>query len=306
MPRIPILGSSLDGDDELDALRNYYSQWRQNNTAMKSPFFALFRSFKEKDLLKDLDEGALRLYLYFGFVAGNENGASWHSIQTIAKYFGNQTRTIDIWIKKLVDAGLIYRTRDDKKSNTTFLIPYTDAIVNVQPTKKHESDDQDLLDDLLISIRRLSAVYGPIIKVFHIFHWGRDSRSKKVTEDAVTTNFLFIITKRQDGILVGHRHHLRKSADYGISLLNIEEVVIFESPFVYKDSQVAGVAVKHTYRLRQKENIETLIGLMRDLSAISEDTLLQHPSVAYGRIEDVFITNDEEPEELETEQEGED
>lgn len=91
----------------------------------------------DKELLKDLDEGALRLYLYFGFVADNDFGHSWHSIETISEYFGKQTRTIDHWIKKLVDAGLIYRAKDKKKSYTRFLIPYTDTIIEQKPNKKH-------------------------------------------------------------------------------------------------------------------------------------------------------------------------
>lgn len=297
MPRIPILGSSLQGDDdELDALRNYYSHWRQNNSAMKSPFFALFRSFKDQGRLKDLDEGALRLYLYFGFVAGNENGSSWHSIQTIADYFGKQTRTIDIWVSKLVDAGLIFRTRDGNRSNTTFLIPYTDVIMNVQPTKKHETDGQALLDDLVQATQRLAAVYGPILKVFHIFHWGRDNRTKKADKSAATTNFLFIITKRSDGILVGHRHHLRKSGEYGVSQLKIDDVAIFDSPFQFNGKPVPGVAVSHSFRLRIKENTETLMEFMKDLATVDEDATLQHLRVSYGLIEDVLVEDEDEDE----------
>lgn len=301
MVRIPIRAAASNVDDDLDAMRNYYRFWRKNNTDMNAPFFALFNSFKENELLKNLDEGALRLYLYFGFVSGNGEGTSWHSVETIARYFGKQTRTIDNWIKSLVDAGLIYRTRDHKKTNTTFLVPYTNTVVNAQPKKKHATDDQGLLDDLLASIARLSAVYGSVVKVFHVFHWGWNARSNEISAPA--TNFLFIITKRNDGLLVGHRYLLRKSDDYGVSELEIEDVAIFESPFVYQDHKVTGVAVNHSNGLRKKKNVQTLIELMMDLAVVEEDELLQHPTVTYGLIEDFFDLSDES-EESKTKEKG--
>ncbi|WP_336765811.1 helix-turn-helix domain-containing protein [Paenibacillus sp. USHLN196] len=302
MPRIPIRTLSSNGDDELDELRKHYKSWRINNSNMNAPFFALFRSFKEKGILKELDEGALRLYLYFGFVSGNEEGTSWHSVQTIANYFDVQTRTIDNWIKKLVDEGLIYRTRDHKKSNTTFLIPYTDTFVHIQPKKKHKVDNQALLDDLIQSVGRLSAVYGSIINVYHIFHWGLDQRSKEVKLDKPKTNFLFIITKRSnDGVLVGHRHNLTHSDLYGVSELEIEDVVVFESPFLYKNDNVTGLAVNHKFRLRTKNGAETNMEMMRDLAAVEKDELLQHSKVEYGLISKFF---DDESDESESEEEG--
>ncbi|WP_052350760.1 helix-turn-helix domain-containing protein [Paenibacillus gorillae] len=304
MARIPILGTNSDGLDEIEALKSYYNQWRQNNTNMKEPFFGVLRAFKDKELLKDLDEGALRLYLYLGFVSNNETGTSWHSIQTIANYFGKQTRTIDFWIQKLGEAGLIYRTRHNKKSATTFLIPFTDSIINVQPAKKREFDDQELLDDLLESREQLAAVYGEIIKVYHIFHWGLDQK-KNPDIDSSTTNFLFIITKRADGVLVGHRHHLRKSVNYAISQLYVDDVVIFESPFVYKDHPVSGIAVNHMQRLRQKDRTETLINMMRDLAVADAEILLQHPTAIYGSIDEVLEAEDD-GEEAETDKGGED
>ncbi|SCW83945.1 Helix-turn-helix domain-containing protein [Paenibacillus tianmuensis] len=306
MARIPVLGTNSDGLDELEALKSHYNQWRQNNTNMKEPFFAVLRAFKDKELLKDLDEGALRLYLYLGFVSNNETGTSWHSIQTIAKYFGRQTRTIDFWIQKLSEAGLIYRTRHDKKSATTFLIPYTDSIINVQPVKKREFDDQELLNDLLESREQLAAVYGEIIKVYHVFHWGLDQK-KNPDINASKTNFLFIITKREDGVLVGHRHHLRKSGAFAISQLHVDDVVIFESPFVYKDKPVSGIAVNHMNRLRQKDSIETLMNMMRDLAVADDEILLQHPTAIYGLIEEgLEVEEDGEEDPTETDEGGED
>ncbi|GMK49135.1 hypothetical protein PghCCS26_62650 [Paenibacillus glycanilyticus] len=309
MVRIPILGSSFQGEDELDALKGYYSQWRKTNTAMRSPFFQLYRSFKDKGKLRDLDDGALKLYLYFGFVTGNDNGASWHSIDTIADYFGKQTRTIDNWIHSLTEAGLIYRTRDGNKSHTTFLIPYTDAIVSLQPTNKHSSDDQELLDDLVAKIQKLSAVYGQITDVFHIFHWGWDKRSKKPSEKAEQADFLLIITKREDGeegVMIGHRHQLRHSSENGVNQLNIDEVATFTSPFQFNGQSVKGLAVSHTYRLISKDSIGTWMDLLRDSTKFTDDHMMLHPKVQYGMIKD-FEYEDEEAdleEDIEADQEG--
>ena len=304
MARIPILGSTYQMDDDLDALRSYYGQWRKNNSAMKSPFFALFRSFKEQGRLRDLSEGALRLYLYFGFSAGNDDGTSWHSIQTIAKYFKKQTRTIDNWISELADAGLIFRTRDGNKSHTTFLIPYTDAVMNIQPAKKHDTDDQAPLDDLMQVIKNNVAVYGRINNVFHIFHWGADRKARRrPNPESITTNYLLIITQRSDGVLVGHRYYLRKSAEYGVSQLNIDEdeIAVFDSSFNYGGRPVIGIAVSHKHRLMAKESTETIIEMVQDLSKAEDDTLFQHQRVVYGLISDVLTPDEEDPQEQESE-----
>ncbi|MGF9715173.1 helix-turn-helix domain-containing protein [Paenibacillus naphthalenovorans] len=304
MKRIPILGPTIEHGDDNDDIRNYYYYWRNNNSSLKSPFFSLFKSFKEKELLKDLDEGALRLYLYFGFVADNDHGHSWHSIETISKYFGKQTRTIDHWIKKLVDAGLIYRTKDKKKSHTTFLIPYTDTIIVQKPVKKHLEDAQPLLDDVLEKLKNLEGLYGKIIRVHHIFSWGTSKKTKRVSESADITNFLFIITQRPNDILVGHVLHLRKSLDKGISPLHIDDVAVFDSPYEFNGTSIQGIAVTHTQRIMQKENISTLMTFMRDLSQADEDSFLQHAKVIYGEISPVLETEDQQTEPEENEDEG--
>lgn len=306
MVRIPILGSSFLGESELDALKGYYSQWRKTNSAMRSPFFQLYRSFKDKGMLRDLDDGALKLYLYFGFVTGNDDGASWHSVQKIADYFGKQTRTIDNWIHSLTKAGLIYRTRDGNASHTTFMVPYTDAILSLHPTNKHAADDQELLNDLVAKIQSLSVVYGQISNVFHIFHWGWDKRSKKPSKAAEQADFLLIITKRGDGVMVGHRHQLRHSSEKGVSQLDIDDVATFTSPFQFNGQIVEGLAVSHTYRLISKDNIGTWLELLKDLTTFNEDHAVLHPKVQYGLIKD-FEYEDEEDEledDIEVDQEG--
>ncbi|WP_186315430.1 helix-turn-helix domain-containing protein, partial [Bacillus subtilis] len=135
-----------------------------------APFLSLFNKFKDEHLAT-LEPGPLRLYLYFAFHANNKSGYSWHSIQTMAKFFKTQTRTIDNWIKVLVDKNLIYRERTDKLSNTTFLVPYSNTVLRHAYVNKKEYNDQELLDDLISLIKRRRNVYGEIVKVYHIFQW---------------------------------------------------------------------------------------------------------------------------------------
>lgn len=192
---------------------------------------------------------------------------------------------------------------NNKKSHTTFLIPYTDTILNIYVTKKYEANDNRLLKELVQSIENLRSVYGNIVNVYHIFHWQRDSQTKKPTKEMNPTNFLLIITKRQDGVLVGHRHHLSKSGMYGISELNIDDVAVFNSPFSYQDKSVLGVAVRHTFRLNQSGSMGTLMQLMKDLAGAEQQMLQQHKEVNYGLISEVFFPDDEAKEDFEEESE---
>ncbi|MFC6603992.1 hypothetical protein ACFQDF_24710, partial [Ectobacillus funiculus] len=50
---------------------------------------------------------------------------SWHSIETIGKYFGRSPRTISKWLEELKKIGLIERIQPDMSSSAvTFLKPY--------------------------------------------------------------------------------------------------------------------------------------------------------------------------------------
>lgn len=78
-----------------------------------------------------LKDGAVKLYLYYAFVANNETGESWHSIDTISKRLGATERSISNWNNQLEELGLIYRTSNGKKSKATFLLPLTGFAVQM-------------------------------------------------------------------------------------------------------------------------------------------------------------------------------
>lgn len=270
-------------DDKEFALKDYYSSWRSNNRLAKSPFIALYNSFKDNHL-KDLEAGPLRLYLFFTFSANNETGHSWHSITSIASFFETQTRTIDNWIKVLVEKDLIYREQKGKKSHTTYLVPYSNTTVQHKANKKIMVDSSILLDELVKKINELEFLYGEILKVHHIFQW--IVNKGKVENSSV--QFLFVITKRNNGVLIGHIFRLTNSDHLSVNTKNIEEVSIFKSPFTYNDRQVVGIALNHEISVNSKHNIDALLSLLEDLASIEDWELTNNPKVDYGEIDSFF------------------
>lgn len=102
---------------------NDYLIWKTDNINNKTPFFPVYSSFKNK--IQDLSPGAISLYIYLGLHSKNKTGESYHSINTIATFFGKSTRTISSWFKELEENGLI--TRRQNKFNgvsITYLKPY--------------------------------------------------------------------------------------------------------------------------------------------------------------------------------------
>ena len=105
------------------SLVNNYKNCRTDNFYDKEGFFPIFSSFKEK--MRYLSPGATSLYIYLGLHANYKTGEVYHSLGTIAMYFGKSTRTITNWMKELEDNDLIFRKQ--KKLNHvshTYLKPY--------------------------------------------------------------------------------------------------------------------------------------------------------------------------------------
>lgn len=293
--RFNLLTRTADSDETSKLIKSYYSSWRTGNKMMNAPFVALYNSFKDEHLAS-LEGGPLKLYLYFSFHANNKTGQSWHSIQTIAKFFNTQTRTIDNWIKVLVEKELIYRERTDKLSNTTFLIPYSNAIIPQIPRKKHKSDDQALLDDLIHVIRNRESVYGEVVGVYHIFQWMM-KKGKVTTEESV--QLLLIVTKRKNGIVLGHIRRLSKLGDYGISEIDIEDIAVFNSNFIYNGEKVKGIALDPSAQIRLRKYSKDLLDLCEQLAEAEGIDFDSHFQVDYGLISDVLeeisdVENNEE------------
>ena len=110
--------------NESERLLNDFLIWKTSNIDNKEGFFPVYSSFKK--YMKNLSPGAISLYLYFGLHSKNKTGESYHSIDTMADFFGKSSRTISSWIKELEDNKLIIR-RQIKFSGVsiTYLRPYS-------------------------------------------------------------------------------------------------------------------------------------------------------------------------------------
>lgn len=278
--RFRLTSFSSESDKIDNALKSYYNSWRKFNKKSKSSFTAIDNSFFKKKILSDLEPGPLRLYLYFSYVANNENGHSWHSISYIAEYFDAQTRTIDNWIKVLVDKDLIYRAQKGKKSHTTYLIPFSDTLIQYPVPKKSSKDNQVLLDDLITKIKDLEFLYGEIIKIHHLFQWQFKNESSTNPEQSI--QILLIITKRSNNVLIGHIHVLRKSAHLSVSKLEIEEPSVFQSPFKFNEKNILGIALIPYPLLLSKTSVGDTINLLSELAEVEEWELKDRLELEYG------------------------
>ena len=104
--------------------RKNYAAWKQdslNNTG----FFVIFNGFLDNNYLNKISGNALKLYIYLGMNSKNDTGESWHSIESIAKYFGKSPRTISYWLSELEEHNLIKRMQlEINKEAHTYLQPY--------------------------------------------------------------------------------------------------------------------------------------------------------------------------------------
>lgn len=280
--------------------KEYYQSWRLHNRNSKAGFIQLFNSFKEAHL-KDIEPGALKLYLFFYFAATNEYGDSWHSIQSIADFFGKQTRTVNDWIKVLVERDLIYREQTDKKSYTTFLIPYTNTLIAHKPSRQRDTD-QEIIDDIIDMIKKREHVYGEIIDVIHLFQWKNDQKQKYANEQVI-----IVITQRNNGILIGHWYRLKRSGDFCINEYKIWQNCFFESSFRYKDLNITGFALPYgKISLSRIDDFDEVLGLVEQYVKGEEWLIKELPFVDYGNKEEVLIEDEiEEQAETEAEENGE-
>lgn len=280
-----------------ELIKNYYSSWRTANKTSNASFTLLYSSFKERHL-STLEAGPLRLYLYFSFSADNTTGHSWHSIQKIANFFNTQTRTIDNWIKVLVDADLIHRERVDKVTNTTFIIPYGDTWMNLAPSnsKIFKEDNQKLVNNLVEVVSKRKEVYGEIIRVYHLFQW------KVTKKETLPKHFLLIITQRKNGVCISHTYEFGRMSEYSISELEIENIATFSSKFQYNNKPIQGIAIDNDSPIQLNNKSKDVSDIFDELKEADENDLKDHPEVDFGLFEEFFTLESEEDESEEGEE----
>ncbi|MEH7440480.1 hypothetical protein V7182_23820 [Neobacillus drentensis] len=287
---------SIPAEDEKDLmLKEYHYRWRKTNSDASVSYAPIFNAFRDKHLAS-LDGGPLKLYLFFAFAANNQYGHSWHSIQNISKFFDTQTRTIDNWIKVLVERNLIYRESAGKKSHTTYLIPYSNTIVKHQLRKNSKEDDQKLFERFINKIKEREFLYGSIVGTYHFFQWRTNKKNKPVLDG--NTQWLVVFTKRDDGVLTGHVFVLTNLEQYGISELMMDDIVTFKSPFVLNGDNILGVGVTHETKL-SNSNTDVLLTLMEDITNEEIWDWDEYPTVSYGELSEIYAGEDEKENEEE-------
>ncbi|HCL4448355.1 TPA: helix-turn-helix domain-containing protein [Clostridium botulinum] len=102
-----------------------YSKWREKNKENHIGFFIVYTDFRDKQILKNINGNALKLYIFLGINSKNETGESWYTIEAISKYFGKSPRTISYWFEELERLNLIKRMQlEINGPSHTYLQPY--------------------------------------------------------------------------------------------------------------------------------------------------------------------------------------
>lgn len=289
MKRFKILPNHIYEDRDR-TIKKYYSQWREFNKGSggsKETFAMIFTSFYEKGYLEKLDGGAVKLFLFFSIHSNNKGGDSWYSITKIANYFKVQTRTIDKWIKSLIDNQLIYREVNENKSSTTYLLPYSTTLMEVDTKGNYPSDSQKIIDDVLDILGNQEVIFGKVIGVYHIFQWKPKKKRRK--GDLSNTQWLLFITKRSNGVLTGHYYEINGSNKL-VSMRDIKEPYFFESDFMYNEKPLLGIALDNDIDIEIHE-YEVLKDLIESLAIINPNDISGDQYIFYGQ--------EQEPEELE-------
>jgi hypothetical protein len=108
----------------MDKLKLKYKIWKDIRRELKTPFFVVYTDFKDIHL-KEISGGALKLYIYLGFHVNTFTGECWHSVESIAIFFGNDERTVKKWFNELEEKKLIKKIQTGyKRVANTFLLPY--------------------------------------------------------------------------------------------------------------------------------------------------------------------------------------
>ncbi|HAT4302981.1 TPA: helix-turn-helix domain-containing protein [Clostridium perfringens] len=238
-----------------------YKEWKKNmsKSQLAMNFFMLYKNFDE--YLKEISSGALKLYLYYGFHSKNETGESWHSIETISKYFEVSERTINNWNKELIDKGLIFRnSKDNRKNKITYLLPLSTTCFEVKDINELESEE-------------FLSVFGHPIKGIHLFQFRKD-KTEKYTE---AYHIFFVIYEKKflDGRKAKSAVHVDINKEkYDLNKIIDEEnfyedICLFKSDFklglkIKKSLKFEGIAVNTKINLKNKKDLYDLINQILD------------------------------------------
>lgn len=270
-------------EDTDKTIKNYYYNWREfnkGNTESKEKFAMLYSGFRE-NFLPTIEGGALKLYLFFCFSANNNNGESWYSIEKLAESLNVGTRTINKWIKILIDKQLIHRDLTNHRSLTTYLLPYSTTLMKADTKTAYPQDSQDIVEDIISSLYTQQIIFGELIGVYHLFQW--QAGKKKRRNSTKNVQWLLFITKRSNGILTGHYYELKNSESIVVSLKDIDDSYFFKSSFTYQGHPMLGIALDNEIDIKSNP-FEPLKELIEHLSTIDVNSIDANQFLEYTDI----------------------
>lgn len=249
-----ILKKKKKSEKNIDFLyEEQYNIWKNNQKDFDSKFFLIYKDFEVH--LKDISQGALKLYLYYGFHAKNDTGLSWHGIETISNYFNVSERSINNWNKELEERGLIARTNRNARSKNTYLLPFS---LNVMK-----------LNDLsVIKTNKFNEVYGNVVRAFHLFQF------RKQTPDNESFNqpynlILLVCSKKFPKGKYKHFTVFEYNPDSNIYTLNEDEdlkdtIYLFDTDITLPnvDIDFEGIVIHTKHNLKLKP---VLINVIKEL-----------------------------------------
>lgn len=153
---------TLFQDTESELLSEFYS--KSTGKSNKEFRFAKVDS-NFINFLPHLNDGAVKLYLYYAVAAKNDTGESWHSVDTISKKLDTTGRSIGNWNRQLEELGLIFRTSNGKKSKTTFVLPLTSFAVKMSAQRI----EQIFTDLRLSDINEFSRIFGKFQSITKLY-----------------------------------------------------------------------------------------------------------------------------------------
>ncbi|MYL57562.1 hypothetical protein GLW20_08585 [Virgibacillus halodenitrificans] len=271
--------------DRDKTIKSYYSSWRdfnRGNKDSKEKFAMIFTSFKDK-YLSEIEGGPLKLYLFFTFNSANDSGDSWYSVEKLADFFNVGTRTVDKWIKTLVDKQLIYRDISNHRSATTYLLPYGTTLMKAMTTGTYPDDSQEIITDIISSLKQQKEIFGDIIGIYHIFQW-KKGREKQINGvNARNIQWILYITKRPNGVLTGHYYELKNYQNTVLSKDEFEQTYFFESKFKHNEQPLLGVALNNEIDINSN-NYEVIKGIIEQLAVIDPNEIPPSSYIGYDEI----------------------
>lgn len=246
--------------------KEHYKQWKNNmdKSQVGANFFILYKEFEK--YLKKISPGALKLYLFYGFSSNNENGVSWHGVDSICNYFGVSEKTINNWNKELISEGLIFRlNKDNKRNKITYLLPLSMTLITLNDLDVCMSDSFQL-------------VMGKLVKIFHLYQWRQNEDDSNKYDTPYHTSVLVFekIINENESKFTSVEYPLDSNTYDTSKKINRDtissDVLIFESDLsLVSDVKAQGIAVNSKFNLKKKKVVYELIQEL-----IDKNTNLDH------------------------------